>query len=124
MRRLLLLSALLAMSFLLPAAEEGSSPEETVPATSEAETSLRAYADELYERHGRDAAKAIELYRKLAENRNAPESDRAWSAYRLGRAYEEGIHVKRDQKLSGLYYRLAWSLGSKEAGQALEEMDR
>lgn len=110
----MLLLLVMTMSFFLYA--------DPVAETAQAEECAeRAYADSLY--YGRDVErnpyKALEIYRELVNGRSASESDRAWSAYQLGKAYAEGIHVKRDKKLSGLYYRLAVSLGSKEAEEAV-----
>lgn len=120
MRRLLLLLAAITMSFFLSA----DPAPETAPEQAE-ECPERIYADSLYYGRGveRNPYKALEIYRELVNGRSASESDRAWSAYQLGKAYAEGIHVKRDKKLSGLYYRLAASLGSEEAEEEVAAED-
>lgn len=120
MRRLMLFLALLTMSVFLSA---GSVTEvrEQVETEQGERNPLRYYADSLYYGRGveRNPYKALELYKDLVDGRSASDDDRAWSAYQLGKAYAEGIHVRRDRKLSGLYYRLAVSLGSEEAEEAL-----
>lgn len=65
----------------------------------------------------KDEAKAVELYRKAAEQDGARESDAA--AYRLGMCYLDGVGVAKDEEKAREWLRKASNAGLGDAGWAL-----
>lgn len=84
-------------------------------------TCSHLYADCLYNGIGveQNAEEAIRLYQWLVDVEAHNKKDYAWGAYMLGKIYEEGLYVEKDEALSHSYYELAAGLGSEEAETAL-----
>lgn len=84
-------------------------------------TCSHLYADCLYEGIGveQDVNEAIRLYQWLVDVKAHNKNDYAWGAYMLGKIYDEGVYVEKDEALSLSYYELAVELGSKDAKAAL-----
>ena len=86
-------------------------------------TCTHLYADCLYNGTGvdQDVHEAINLYQWLVDVEAHNKNDYAWGAYMLGKIYEEGVYVDKDEDKSISYYELASSLGSEEADAALNK---
>lgn len=87
-------------------------------------TCTHLYADCLYEGIGveQDVEKAMELYQWLVDVQAHNKNDYAWGAYMLGKIYDEGTYVERDETKAKENYELAASLGNEEAQAALDAM--
>lgn len=86
-------------------------------------TCTHLYADCLYNGNGveQNPEEAIAMYQWLVDVQAHNKNDYAWGAYMLGKVYEEGIYVEKDEEQSKAYYELAVSLGSKDAEEALNK---
>ncbi len=84
-------------------------------------TCTHLYADCLYNGTGveQDVEEAMRLYQWLVDVQAHNKNDYAWGAYMLGKIYDEGVYVTKDDEKAKSYYELAASLGNEEAQEAL-----